>query len=373
MRTRFRMPSAMTLLSLLAAASSPTLDDEPANKAVGQTAPPAPKAQKAILRGLAFLQADVAKWRKERTCATCHHGTMTVWALTEAKSQGFPVDPETLSDVTLWTKQRLESIDQPRDTRPGWSMVSTPAVFLALMSLAVPTQDAISRAELGRIAGHLLRHQEADGSWAWSSAPPKNRPPPVFESDEVVTLMAFLALGPHVPADTGEPAPARAASAHAAVWLEQHKPGESTQARALQLFRDIRAGKPARELERAIARVLVMQHGDSGWGQERDLPSDAFATGQALYFLSLAGVSSDRAEIQRAVTLLTSSQKPDGSWPMTSRAHPGATPMTNPVPITYFGSAWATLGLLRSFPKETVPTDPAARGLTPEPAIERTR
>jgi hypothetical protein len=24
--------------------------------------------------------------------------------------------------------------------------------------------------------------------------------------------------------------------------------------------------------------------------------------------------------------------------------------MTNPVPITYFGSAWATLGLLRSLP-----------------------
>ena len=33
---------------------------------------------------------------------------------------------------------------------------------------------------------------------------------------------------------------------------------------------------------------------------------------------------------------------------MTSRAHPGEKPMTNPVPITYFGSAWATLGLLRA-------------------------
>ena len=45
---------------------------------------------------------------------------------------------------------------------------------------------------------------------------------------------------------------------------------------------------------------------------------------------------------------LVASQRPDGAWPMKSRAHPGAKPYTNPVPITYFGSAWATLGLLRS-------------------------
>ena len=36
---------------------------------------------------------------------------------------------------------------------------------------------------------------------------------------------------------------------------------------------------------------------------------------------------------------------------MTPRAHPGATPANNTVPITYFGSAWATLGLMRSVPR----------------------
>jgi hypothetical protein len=44
-------------------------------------------------------------------------------------------------------------------------------------------------------------------------------------------------------------------------------------------------------------------------------------------------------------------QKDDGSWPMTARSHPGATPSKNPVPITYFGSAWATLGLMRWVPR----------------------
>jgi hypothetical protein len=275
---------------------------------------------------------------------------MTVWALGEARSRGYPVDDETFRDLAGWTRERLASIDKPRDTRPGWSMVNTPAALLALMALAVPSQDAVTPDELRRIAGHLLRHQEDDGSWSWSSAPAKNRPPPVFESDEVVTLLAYFDLGPQVPVDPAVGSPARDGRARAAAWLEQQKPGESTQARALQLFRDVRAGVPPPELAAGVERLLRLQREDGGWGQERGLASDAYATGQALYFLSHAGVPQDRAELRRGVLFLVASQKDDGSWPMTSRAHPGATPMTNPVPITYFGSAWATLGLLRSLP-----------------------
>ena len=48
------------------------------------------------------------------------------------------------------------------------------------------------------------------------------------------------------------------------------------------------------------------------------------------------------------MTFLVATQKDDGSWPMTPRSHPGATPAKNAVPITYFGSAWATLGLVRT-------------------------
>jgi squalene-hopene/tetraprenyl-beta-curcumene cyclase len=351
MQPRLSTRSAIAVFSLLALGAGPPQADVPGEKVVAETAPAAGQAREAVDRGLAFLEADAAKWRKERKCATCHHGTMTVWALSEAKSRGYAVAPETLRDVAGWTKERLGSIDKPRDTRPGWNMVSTPAVYLALMAQAVPTQDVLSHGELERIAGHLLRHQEADGSWAWSLAPAGNRPPPVFESDEVVTLMADVDLRPHVPTDPGEKSPARDGRARAAAWLEEHRPGASTQATALRLFRDVRAGRPPGELAPGVERLLRLQHRDGGWGQEGDLPADAYATGQALYFLSLAGVSLDRPEVRRAVTFLVASQNQDGSWPMTSRAHPGAKPMTNPVPITYFGSAWATLGLIRSVPK----------------------
>src|SRR5262245_64449405 len=143
----------------------------------------APAIKEVIERGLRFLKTDADKWRKEKECATCHHGTMTVWAFSEAKAQGYSITDETFADISKRTKERLKDIDKPRDTRPGWSMVNSPALYLATMAQVVPAQDAVTAGELKQIVGHLLRHQEADGSWAWSSAPAKNRPPPFFESD----------------------------------------------------------------------------------------------------------------------------------------------------------------------------------------------
>jgi hypothetical protein len=277
---------------------------------------------------------------------------MTVWALAEAKSRGYAVAAVDLSAAVKWTKDRLLArIDLPRDKRPGWSMVSTPALYLSVMAVSLPRQGAVSADELGRIAGHLLRHQEADGSWAWSSAPAKNRPPPVFESDEVATLLAYTALGPQVPADPREKSVVRDARERAAAWLAKTKPSDTTQAAALRLLVKARAGGPAKALKPEIGGLLGRQNKDGGWGQFRGAPSDAYATGQVLYVLSLAGVRNDRPEVRRGVTFLVGTQKKDGSWPMTARAHLGATPSKNPVPITYFGSAWATLGLMRSVPR----------------------
>ncbi|MHB1560047.1 MAG: hypothetical protein ACYC61_21555, partial [Isosphaeraceae bacterium] len=336
--------AALTACSLLAPGAS---------RARAQVAEKADtgSARVAIDRGLAFLKADAAKWREEHSCASCHHGTMTVWALSEAKARGYEVS-DTLAEMTKWTKDRLANIDKPRDTRPGWNMVNTPAVYLALMAEALPTQDALTPADLRGIAGHLVRHQEADGSWAWSLAPAANRPPPVFESDEVVTLMAETVLGSRARPGPDGTSPTREAIASATAWLNANsKPGPSTQATAVRLFRDVRADVPPEERWRGVERLLALQNEDGGWGQMDELPSDAYATGQALYFLSLAGVERDRAEVRKGVAYLIATQKPDGSWPMTSRAQPGAKPFKSPVPITYFGSAWATLGLLRSTTK----------------------
>ena len=116
---------------------------------------------------------------------------------------------------------------------------------------------------------------------------------------------------------------------------------------------DAQAGKRGNALTSSIKALLKRQNADGGWGPTRELPSDAYATGQALYALSLAGVRHNRAELERGRAFLITNQRPDGSWLMIPRAHPGQTPFKNPAPIIYFGSSWATLGLLHSLPNES--------------------
>jgi hypothetical protein len=219
------------------------------------------------------------------------------------------------------------------------------------MAAAVAKQDVVSADELKRVAGHLVRHQEADGSWAWSSAPAQNRPPPVFESDEIATRWVMAALASQVPADPKAKSDVRDARTKGAAWLAKTTPSDTTQALAVRLLGSALTEEPARELMPLTDQVLGRQSADGGWGQLAGAASDGYATGQALYALALAGVPNDRAEVRRGVAFLVRTQKDDGSWPMTPRANPGAHPAKNPVPITYFGSAWATLGLLRSVPK----------------------
>ncbi|MEX2306813.1 MAG: prenyltransferase/squalene oxidase repeat-containing protein [Pirellulales bacterium] len=304
--------------------------------------------QQAVERALEFLEKDAAKWRKERGCATCHHGTMTVWALSEARSQGHTVNVETLEDTVRWTKdQFVPRFNKPRDPRPGWNLVSIPAIYLGVMAQSLPI---LTRDEINQIAVHLARHQEEDG--AWLMPPAANGAPPTWESRETLALWALLAWEPSVPADPQEAAAARVNREKATKWLSENKPTETTQSIGLRLLVDLRTGKSAEECEARINWLLSRQNSDGGWSQVTDSPSDAYATGQALWVLSFAGVKQDRPEIGRAVSFLVANQREDGSWPMTCRSHPGVdtTRQRNPVPITYFGSAWATLGLVRSSP-----------------------
>jgi hypothetical protein len=355
------MAALSLLILLLILCAKPSLSDGTEKKVSPQTTPTAQQPQPALERGLAFLVKDATQWKKERKCASCHHGTMTVWALSEAKSRGYAVSGETLADIVTWTKARLADIDKPRDTRPGFNMVNTQALYLAIMALAVPEQDAVSAEELKQIASHLIRHQETEGNWAWSLAPAKNRPPPFMESDEVVTLLTTLALGPHVPPDKNEKSEARDSQKRAAAWLAKTTRSDTTQAAALRLLVNVRTRKSVASLLPEIGRFLERQNKDGSWSQEKGLPGDAYATGQALYALSLAGVPRDQLVVRRGVAFLLANQKEDGSWPMTPRAHPGEKPFTNPSPIIYIGSAWATLGLLRSLPNAEEPTRKTTR------------
>ena len=339
MHSHFNNCVAIAALGVLAVGLRPARGDDAEKKAANE--PTQQPGRKAIERGLTFLVKDAVTWRKERGCATCHHGTLTVWALSEAKRQGYDVDAQALADMMQWTRDRFG----PHSGPVGPGTVSVALIYLGAMSQNLPV---LSRDEINRVARHLVARQAADG--AWESPPPKNGPPPTWESRETLGLLALLAWEPYVPADAKEAAAARASRDKADAWLSKTKSSETTQALSLRLLLDARRGAAVKELQPRIDHLFNRQNADGGWSQTADMPSDAYATGQALYALSFADVTNDRPEIQRAVSFLAGSQREDGSWPMASRGHPGVEPYTNAVPITYFGASWATLGLVRFIP-----------------------
>ena len=156
--------------------------------------------------------------------------------------------------------------------------------------------------------------------------------------------------------ETGPDAPEsqRAALSKAIAWLDAAKPSDLHQDKALKVLLGARSGKPRETMQATIDELLALQRADGGWSQTVPEPkSDAFATGQTLYALSLAGYTAERPEIKRGIDFLVATQTPDGSWPMISRSTPDGSPGSSKLltPITCAASSWATLGLARLVPK----------------------
>src|SRR4051794_21620083 len=116
MRVSFSISVGLVSLLALATVAPAARSADSRKEAPPPTATPQ-QGRKAVEKGLDFIQKDAVKWRTERKCSTCHHGTMTLWVLNEAKSQGYPVAAEVLADTAKWAREKLDRIDLPRDTR----------------------------------------------------------------------------------------------------------------------------------------------------------------------------------------------------------------------------------------------------------------
>jgi hypothetical protein len=83
------------------------------------------------------------------------------------------------------------------------------------------------------------------------------------------------------------------------------------------------AGADASDTGAAAAALLRQQRGDGGWAQLPTLPTDAYATGLALFALHEGGALavSDRA-FRRGAEYLLRTQLADGSWFVQTRSFP---------------------------------------------------
>jgi hypothetical protein len=297
----------------------------------------------AIDRGVAFLAKEALAWKSERKCASCHHAGLVLWALREANQRGHKVDDSALAQITQWVAESGEGkTSVPRPAGAPRALNET-AVILALGLGADSKPDLPSQHGLKRLLKTVQTDQIEGGSW---SAWPETRQPIFGKTDETVTALATLAL---IPAAATGDGPAIATRDKGIQWLAKAKTDNDPQTIGLRLIVWRRMDRPPNEWKPLMEDIKKRQNADGGWSQTKDMPSDAWATGQAIYALALAGVKPDDSMLVRAQVFLTRTQNSDGSWPMTSRPiKPGGTGSKNLDPIICAGSAWAVLGLVQS-------------------------
>jgi len=380
----------MLLSAVLAMGATPSTDD----------------VRGAIARGLPYLEQEGVAWIAERKCLSCHVVSFLLWSRNEAKAKGIEVDGRKLDEWTAWSMEYSMTARQwhrlPAATLKPLRDDGVPEAVLGklkpVLDRAFPTIDPLleplsadervahspallkrstlprtaekndggSIATMGQLllgrtgnrhasvegfvasAPHTLRMwQEADGSWKGTGQLfRQNRSAP--ETTAVTTGWTVLGLGSM---DKLDPA-AQQSLDKALAYFRKSKQGRSLEQLLVRLLVEHRFGSPE-AVAALLKETLGKQNPDGGWAWAMGGPSDAYATGQALYALGVAGGGTEA--IVKARGYLLTTQEKDGSWTVAPKliSDPKSTDtrVEKIVPIyRYWGTAWAVIGLSRTLP-----------------------
>jgi squalene-hopene/tetraprenyl-beta-curcumene cyclase len=166
--------------------------------------------------------------------------------------------------------------------------------------------------------------QQADGSWTWN----KEDLAPLEHDDYYGAVYAALGVG-HAPEGYAQ---SEAAKEGVAGLLRYFKktPAPDLHHKTYLLWASLTLDglMDKAERERTVKALLALQREDGGWSlpslgswkrlngkpQDKDAPSDGYATGLVLYVLRQSGVAATEKPVQRAVTWLKANQRESGRW-----------------------------------------------------------
>jgi len=298
--------------------------------------PDEPKLRAALTKSLAFLAKEGDEWTGARDCNGCHHMPLLLWGQREAKLRGFMLEQKLADEFVKWADSHATNIG------PGLEMT-------AFMKLAMPGKPM---PELTRL---IVKGQQPDGSWkpAGQFAGMQRRGAPDAAGNSARVFLLALST------DEADRQAADDARTKAAALLAKNEPATATETLVFRTLYARRFGKPE-EVDALLAGILKLQHADGGWASViGEAVSDSLATGQVLYVLQQSPDSASAAAIARAQNWLLGTQREDGGWPIdltriskVDRSAPAkAKSLKDATAIyTYFGSAWATIGLLQGVP-----------------------
>ncbi|MFN8140173.1 MAG: ankyrin repeat domain-containing protein [Fimbriimonadales bacterium] len=311
--------------------------------------------RKATASSLKLIQSSMLAFSKKVSCLSCHQEGLARMTTGAAKSHGFAINPE-LDKLQMQriggALEALKSLHQGALQSPEvMKQVPlieinevTPTYTWLLCGLAMnkyAPSDATSAMTMV-----LAKQQSSAGCWTFSL--PRV---PMQSSVSTFTALAVRSLKAYGSKSNATEVNSRIAAARR--WLETAKSGNNEDA-AAKLMGLKWAGATSTMLKQALLGVRKGQRADGGWSQLPGMESDAYATGQSLYAMHVAGVSSSDAAFMRGVKYLLRTQDADGSWYVNKRAIPANNYFDAGFPhgqsqyASLNGTCWATLALLEA-------------------------
>lgn len=303
----------------------------------------------AAAKAIKLIQHSQVVWYKKETCTSCHHQLLPEIPLNLARERGVSFDETIARDATASAFAYLKDLDaavQGYDyidvIADGWGLVAGHAAGIS-PSLATAAY-----------AQFIASRQLPDGSW-----PTIDVRPPQSNSTFTTTAVCAQALQHYLPEQSKDEK--ETGVRRAREWLLKAQP-RTTEDRAYQLLGLRWTGANDNARQKAARQLLAEQREDGAWAQLLGAASDAYATGEVLFALHEGvGLPTGDAAYQRGLRFLLQTQKPDGSWRITSRLHPPA-PVSPPYVNTEFppyqhdqfismmGTTWAASALLEAIP-----------------------
>ncbi|MCC6419411.1 MAG: terpene cyclase/mutase family protein [Gemmataceae bacterium] len=284
-------------------------------------APDEPVAGKLSLgKAAAFLDHQNRTWTQTRKCGTCH--TNYPYLIARGQLGG---DLAALQEVRGFFEKRIANWDSgKKEDKPRWDteVVATAATLAIQDSLAIGKLHPLTHKALDR----MWTLQRADGGWNWL----KCAWPPMEHDDYYGVVYAAIGVG-LAPDNYAQTEKAKAGIEKLRRYLNfRTNPPPSLHHKAMLLWASLKLdGLMSDKLRKStMTELLALQKSDGGWSlpslgdwighnelpNDRNAPSDGYATGLVIYILRQAGMPAESDSIQKGVTWLRRNQRESGRW-----------------------------------------------------------
>lgn len=269
--------------------------------------------------GLEWLQSAAVVWQRENNCYGCHVQSQALTAMAIGRANDYIVSGEAYADL-------LDGLTRYQKDDGHWhkNRQVEATTFGASSLVAAKRRGKEGRDETFlRAVRYILTRQNADGRVPLDG----HRGLPIEQGDFITSANARIAFSAAAElAPDAEASVFKEAESRTLAWLVTAEPS-TNQDRAMRMLGLATEDRgSARELLAAArADLLAHQRPDGGWAEVDGEKSSAYATGQALYALKVAGQSIASAPFQRGVDWLLANQFWTGAWASTSSSQFAAT------------------------------------------------